>query len=191
MTDTDKDYEYSELELALMTRPKKHFEFQVVDVMGNGGKPIGKIRICHPSAKQQDQATDEAYAYLEKVRKSKGALIDETTVVNAKTTFLLHKVCKHIQFDRPAFKSAEWMLEQMSPYELGVLLANFNEVVRVTNPVDFDFDAEKLDAFAKLCYHNADTNAPNEFLAQLKTEYIAELAVRLGIMLAEAKGLNK
>lgn len=189
MTPDTKDYEYSELELALMNREPKTFMFEVPDVRGHSGKPLGQIRICQPTVKQQDQATDEAYAYLEKERRSKGSMTDQTSVVNAKTTFLLHKVCKHATFNRPAFVSPEWMLEHMSPYELGRLLNNFNEVVRLTNPIDFDFDTDRLLAFAKLCSSNSNSEAPNIFLENLSAEYMGELAIRLGILLAEAKGI--
>lgn len=180
------DIELSELELAIENRQRKTHEFDVPDVLGQTGKSLGQVKMRIATVAEQDQAIREAHAYAEKVARSAGsAAMDPDLLENAKTAHILHKVCRSVKTDSPAFSSPDWMLSKMSVYELGILLNRYNEMVRAANPIEFKFGTEELEAFALLCSNLSDTNAPNSFLQDFSRDQVAEIAIRIAILYME------
>lgn len=177
------DTDLSELELAIANRTRKTFEFEVPNILGHSKQPLGKIRMRPATLLEQEQAIKEAYAYADRLGSSR----DEDSMDNIKTNHILHKVCLHITLDRPAFKGPAWMIENLGMQEIAILLNNYNEILRVVNPVKFDFDTERLQAFAELCSKHGDTEGPNLFLQELNRDAVAEIAIRIGILYHETR----
>lgn len=175
------DNELSELEQAIETRERKAHEFEVPDILGQSGKALGKVRMVIPTIAEQDQAVKEAYAYAAKI-----GTTDLDVIQNAKTAHILHKVCKSMKSNAPAFSSPEWMLKKLAAFELGILLNNYNEMVRkAKEPIEVEFDSERLQAFAVWCANSHNSKEPNQFLQNYNTEQITEIAVRMAILYHE------
>lgn len=181
MSNTPDNTELSELELAIENRERKTYEFDIPDVLGQSGQPIGKVRMRIATVAEQDLAIKEAYAYANKMEIS-----DPDLMSNAKAAHILHKVCRNAKSNAPAFSSPKWMLEKMSAYELGVLNNNYNEMVRAAKKnIDLEFDSQMLEAFAQFCGNLSNSKEPNKFLQNYNSEQIAEIAIRMAILYNE------
>lgn len=173
----------SDLELALAKRQRKAYEFEVPDILGGSGKALGKLRIRLATLQEQDEAIAAARVYIEKRAKLSEAIAHDADVIeNAKAAHILQKVCLRIDRDFPAFQGPEWMLKHFGANELGILLNNYYEVIRLSYRDKTTFTAEDLRFFAALCAENIKSDAPNEFLKKLDADAVAELAIGLGIM---------
>lgn len=175
------DEELSELELAIEGRVRKTFEFEVPNVLGNGKKPLGKLRMRVPTALEQEKAIKKALDYAAKSE----IPIDSEGLEAIKTCHILYVICLHITLERPAFPGPEWMFKNLGVREIGILMANYYEMMRVVEPIEFDFGTDKLKSFAKLCYDYRNNDAPNIFLQSVTRDGIAEIAIRMGILYHE------
>ena len=174
--------ELSELELAIINRERKTFEFDILDILGNTKKPLGKVKMRVATLFEQEEAIKGAQEYAEKNCSN----LDPDSYVNIKHCFILHKVCLRIGSNVPAFYGPVWMIKNLGTQEIARLLNNYHEVLRIVNPSVFDFSNDKLKAFAEICAAYNDSDAPNIFLQDFSRSEVAEVAIRLGILYHES-----
>lgn len=181
--------ELSELELAIQNRERKTFECEIQDVLGNSGKPLGKVFVRIATISEQEKAILESNKYIEEKSKEAPTVVSDLDFTqNVKTTHILHKVClkKRGNIFMPAFSTPKWMLENLGALELGSLLDYYNEVVRVASNVKSKFSPDTLKAFAKFCSENTSSREPNEYLSKMSYDETAEALVLMSIMYHEA-----
>lgn len=180
----------SELELAIQNRERKAYPFEIKDMLGGTGKPLGKVEIRVATVAEQETAMVKAREYIaEKAKEDQTFLNDPDIVENAKTAHILHQVCRRPAtnaYKGPAFQSPAWMLQNFGAVELGSILNAYNEVVRVSRPEKPVFHADFMRAFAKHCSENSGSKEPNEWLEQLNSQDVAEMLVCMAIMYHEA-----
>lgn len=189
---TVPEIELSELEQAIANRERKCFEFEVLDYIGGTKKPLGKIRIRIATVAEQDDAIYQAHNYVQKVAKESNATYDPDLLENAKTAFILQKVCLRPNDNIPIFaQGAAWMLKNMSTDELAKILEYYNTVLREFSPFDLDLSYEKVMAIAEACAATAHTDAPNIILSKFTSDQKAELIIRISQKYAESQNKVK
>lgn len=180
----------SPLAEALEKRERRLFDFTLKDVFGLGGKPIEAVKIRIATKGEQDRALCGAHAYVEKL--AKGANIDARVagedrdlLLDAKTCHILAEVCRDATDTKyPAFPGPKWMIDHLSTDEIGILLNCYHEALRKTATVDMDLSPERVATLSRLLAMTAESDAPNELLLRFTREQLAELCVRMAVMLA-------
>ncbi len=177
----EENIEKSELELAIENRERKCIEFNVPNILGGQKVPLGKLRIRLATEAEQTKAASRAYEkYLKSDIKHDG---NSDILENMKTCHILHSVCLDINSELPAFKAGpDWMSNNLGVDEIGILLANYNEVQRKFNPSKPEFDIDSLKQFSAYCSANSESRQPNRFIEQMPREGLAEIAERIAIL---------
>ncbi len=188
--------EKSELVAALEERlaNRRTFEFDAANFIGPGGTPIGKIKIRVVTKGESDKAVLAARKYVEEAARTEGvdgkeALADRDLLVDAKTAHVLHAACRDAKDPKyPAFLGPKWMMDHVSTDEISVLLNHYNEVLRVSGPLETDFSDEKVEALADSLAKYSDTDGPNVYLIRYTRDQLGELLIRVALKLREARG---
>lgn len=175
----------------LLARPRATVEFDVgllwKDLEGS------KIAFRVLSKAEVDRATSEAHASLLRLYGTKDALdgalaVDPSILEDERVVQLLSMSCRDASdTSKPAFPSARWMSENMTPAELAVLLHRHNEVMKNAGTLVFQLSDETIEALAARCAMFSETDAPDVGMLRLTREVLVEVAIRFAMKLQQAR----
>lgn len=182
----------SDLVEAIERRERRAWLFEAASFLQKGFPKLGKYRMRIATVDEQDNALHMARRHVEEKAKSAGTSPDDAKkdpdlTQNARVAYMMHACCLHAEHDRPAFPSGKWMLERLSTDELAVLLNHYNEILRLSGPIDLDLSTERVEGLAALMAARAETDAPNMALMAFTREQVAEIAIRLSTLLVETR----
>jgi hypothetical protein len=182
----------SELAEALARRERKVWMFDVNAIFGVGATAFTRIGMRVATKAEHDRAVLGAHAYVAERAKAsqvdgKIAAEDGDILIDAKTAHILFEICRDAADPKyPAFPGPRWIVEHLTPDEMGVLLNLYAEVIRATATIDFDLSPGRLDALAKGFAALADTDQPNELLARFTRSQVSEMLIRLSVLYCAA-----
>lgn len=173
---------------AIEKQERRCWSFDAAEFMGSGFPRGLTYRMRVARVDEQSNALDMAKNYVSaKTKESDKAKLDPDIYGNAKIAYLMHAVCFDGEKNIPAFPSGKWLMEHLTVDQLAVLLNHYHEILRIQGPIDFDLSEERLEGLAALMAKHADTDAPNIALMPFTREQIAEMCVRLSMMLRDAR----
>jgi hypothetical protein len=178
----------SSLVEAIEKRERPMWAFEAQNFLQRGFPRMGKYRIRVAFVEELDDALVMAHKYVaEKAKDSPEAARDGDLLGNAKVAYAMHAACRDFERDLPAFPSGRWLLKNTTTDELAVLLNHYQEVLKLAGPIDLDLSTERVEGLAALLATHADSDAPNMILMSFTREQVCEIAIRLSLLLREAR----
>lgn len=178
----------SELVEAIEKRERPMWTYEATSFLQKGFPRMGKYRMRIAYIEELDDALVMAHRYVtEKAKDCPEAAADRDLLGNAKVAYAMHAACRDIERDMPAFPSGRWLIKNTTTDELAVLLNHYQEILRISGPVDLDLSTERIEGLAALLVNYADSDAPNMALMAFTREQVGEIAIRLAMLLKEAR----
>lgn len=186
----------SALVLAIESRPRKAYAFDVSGFFGLADRPIYRIAIRVNTKLEQDNAIAAAYQVVNKTAEHAGdqAKSDSDLLLDAKAIHVLFHACRRCEegdeeqgYKYNAFPGPQWMREHMTTDQLAVLLNLYNEVRRSEGPTRWEVTLEQVDALAILCAETADNDIPEAVLASCSREWMTQAFVLLSLRMKELR----
>jgi len=183
----------SKLALAIESRPRIAHEFEVQGFFGLGESPIMKVAVWVNVKSEQDSALASAYQVVDRLTlESKRAADDEDILVDAKTTQILFKACRRAEegdkgsgYKYPAFPSPEWMRQNLTTDQLGVLLNLYHEVRRREAPVTWEISNESVLSLYAICSDYSQSEMATTLLSVQSREWLQQAFILLSQIHAE------
>jgi hypothetical protein len=190
----------SALAKAIEQRERKLHVFEVNNFFGLGDKPILRIAIRVPTKAEEDKAVVQAHAYVntKATGDSESARTDHDLLNDAKVAAVLHSACfvppeegsaSRVLYQ--AFPGGQWMRDNLTADQLGVLFHHLLEVKRADSPLATAIDYDTTEALARACWMAADSDIPEAMLSKCDRDYLTQSFVLLSVKLAEALGWTK
>lgn len=138
----------SDLAKQIEARKRTLHEFPAEKFTGLGGRIVGGIKVYAPLKNDEIQARIDADAWVKDTYKASS---DEELRIDARTVFLLHRLCRDFEdpLNFPAFPTPAWMIAHLSDDELGCLLRCVAAVKAAESPVQKTMTDEEVDVFVE------------------------------------------
>ena len=176
----------SKLALAIESRKRRAHDFDIQGFFGLGDKEIHKVAIRINTKSEEDASVVAAHKYAASFRGdgTQAARKDGDILTDGKAIEALFRACRtsgdeESEYDYPAFPGPTWMRDHMTTDQIATLLNLYQEVRRVEAPVPWTITIPQVMQLAGACNDAADTNVPDEMLAQQSKEWIAQAFILL------------
>lgn len=175
----------SALVRALEARVRKATPFVLTEFEEHFGGQPPTVWVRVATLAEQDDALMQAYAYIAK-KAAIAPLIekDAAFVEGCKTAHILAVVFREsdAKDSLPAFPDAEWNRENLTPYQIRLLLDRYNSVVQATQPGAGKVEPEWVADLAAKCATFEGTGVPDAILEECSKPMLVECFVRLAMM---------
>jgi hypothetical protein len=166
-------------------RARKATPFKLVEFADHfgGEAPTAWARVA--TLAEQDNALEQAYAYIAKKANSSPLIEKDPAFVEAcKTAEMLAEVFREsdAQDSLRLFPAADWIRENLTPYQIRLLLDRYNSVVQATQPGQGKVEPEWVADIAERCAIFEGTGVPDAVLEECSKPMLAEMFVRLAMM---------
>lgn len=166
-------------------RVRKATPFKLVEFAEHfeGEAPTAWARVA--TLAEQDNALERAYAYISKKTNSAPLIEKDSAFVEAcKTAEMLAEVFREsdAQDSLRLFPAADWIRENLTPYQIRLLLDRYNSVVQATQPGQGKVEPEWVADIAERCAQFESTGVPDAVLEECSKPMLAEMFVRLAMM---------
>jgi hypothetical protein len=176
---------------AIEKRERRTWTFEAQSFLQKGFPKLGKYRMRVVTCEEQENALFMAKRHVkEKVAAAKAEpemAQDADLIGNAKVAYVMYEACRDLEKDGPAFPSGKWLVKNLSTDELAVLVNHYHEILKLSGPIDLDLSTERVEGLAAVMAAHAETDAPNMVLMAFTREQVCEIAIRLSLLLKEAR----
>jgi hypothetical protein len=185
----------SELAQVLSTRKPTYFEYRVEDligcpIVGPNGKPIETVKVRLGRKAEQDRALVEAHKYVRKMTiETPHAAADPDILDDAKSACIIATVFRDTDAPdaMPAFPTGEWVMRNMTTFQIGRFVNAYADVLRRTGEVRSDVDDGAVEALASISAHLEPERAFSALLGATR-EYLAECLILVSRKLDQSRG---
>lgn len=175
----------SALVRALESRVRKATPFILTEFADHFGGQPPTVWARVATLAEQDDALMQAYAYIAKKAAIAPLIEKDSAFVEAcKTSEILAEVFRDgdSQSATRAFPEAEWIRENLTAYQINLLLERYNSVVQATQPGSGKIEPEWVADLASKCAQFEGTNVPDAVLQECSRNMLAEMFVRLAML---------
>jgi len=179
---TDSSEGKSKLALAIESRVRKVYEFEVQGLFGIGNKEIHKIAFRVNTKAEEDESIQAAHSSVKAM--DDDAKRDPDLLRDRKTAEALFRACRRCEegdkeknYGYPAFPLPSWMTKNMTTDQLSILLNYYNEVRAKEGPLDNIEDMDQVRAVAKGCAATSKSDIPETLLAEVSREWLTHAFV--------------
>jgi hypothetical protein len=177
----------SPLAKALKERVRNQVEFDAESFLMAGTLASKQVvRMQQATVAELDAAQINAREYVAK----RGEDSNSDRYDNARNAYIIADVCRD-EKDQCIFPGGAFVLETMTPDEVGVLANLYFEVCRMQGPGCYEISDELVRDIAAICHAARDHDFPNTALARYvgspSVPILKELIMRLSIQLVEAQ----